>query len=213
MQTDSKRINDFYEEYVVKHGVSAGWSSMDKARMSYDAVSCFEAQNWSAWENVLDVGSGEGHLLEFLRRQRGFRGRYTGLEILPMFHEAAMEKYGGDSNSDFVCGEFLEYDFGDAKYDWVLSLGALAVKQERQAEYDLAFCSKMLKLARHGISVYLNDVEQMKPGRREALPSLAAHKIHEFVEMLENNFSLARIEVMHYPDANSQSTMLHLMRN
>lgn len=159
---------------------------------------------------MLDVGSGQGHLLPFLTAQRGFAGRYTGLELLPSFHNTASELYGHHSHAEFICAEFLAHDFGAAKFDYVLSLGGLSVKQPRQDEYDRAFCKKMAGLAHYGISLYLNDAKQMRPGRLEAVPDLVAHDIPQFVAMLEKELAPVGIEVTHYPEPSSQNTMIHV---
>lgn len=207
-----QRVSEYYAEYVVKHGVSAGWSSNEKARDSYATAASSEEQQWTSFQSVLDIGSGEGHFLDFLRQDKFFTGHYTGLELLPMFHEVAVKKYGGDSNSELIQGDFMEHDFGSVKFDWVLSLGALSVKQENKKEqeaYDVAFCRKMMALTRYGITVYLNDIDQMRQGRLNALPNLAAHKISDFVSMLKHNFPMYKVEVMHYPTPDSQNVMIH----
>jgi len=207
-----ERINEYYAEYVVKHGVSAGWSSDEIARNSYAAAASFEEQQWTSFQSVLDVGSGQGHLMDFLRKDKLFTGHYTGLELLPMFHNVAVEKYGSDSNAEFIQGDFMEYDFGSVKFDWVASLGALSFKQENEQEqdaYDLEFCRKMIALAQYGITVYLNDIDHMRPGRLKEVPNLAAHKISDFVSMLRQNFPISKVEVMHYPTPDSQNTMVH----
>lgn len=206
---DTKTIRDFYTAYVQKHGVSAGWSSMETAINAYGAVSSGAGQRWGEYRSVLDVGSGEGHLFEFLAAQRGFAGHYTGLEVLPFFHEKACELYQRHNQTSFVCAEFLGHDFGAARFDWVLSLGGLSVKQPRQADYDREFCRKMAKLANHGISVYLNDIRQMRPGRLAELPDLNAHDIPAFVAMLNEELEPAAIEVMHYPTPSSQNAIVH----
>ena len=92
-----------------------------------------------------------------------------------------------------------------------MSLGGLAVKQNQQQEYDLAFCRKMISLARFGISIYLNDMNQMRPVRLEQVPDLAAHDIEDFVSMLKEESSESKVEVVHYPLSNSQNTMIHLV--
>ena len=204
------RIHLFYQEYINKYGVSAGWSTRQSAENAYIAGSSCANQNWPNFRSVLDVGSGEGHFLSFLRSKCGFIGQYTGIELLPFFYEKSIELYGKQDKAEFICAEFLAHDFGTKKFDWVVSLGALAVKQKQQKEYDLAFCRKMISLARYGISIYLNDINQMKPGRLEKVPDLAAHDIDLLTSMLKKECYFSNIDVLHYPLSSSQNTMIHL---
>ncbi len=205
------KIHSFYDKYIKQHGFSAGWSTKQSAESSYQSASSCSHQRWSDFETVLDVGSGEGHFFDFLRSQCGFKGQYTGLELLPFFYQNSLELYGDKENAEFIFSEFLKYDFGERKFDWVISLGSLAVKQKQQQEYDLAVCRKMIDLAKYGVTVYLNDINQMKPGRLEEVPELAAHDIDRFTAMLQKECDFSSMEIVHYPTPDSQKTMIHLI--
>lgn len=192
---DTQRILDFYTHYIEHHGVSAGWSSMDYALQLYDLSSNCSYQHWPTFHSVLDVGSGEGHFKKFLRQQRQFTGQYTGLEMLPEFHKTALEKYSQDEKVELMCEEFLEYDFGDRKFDWVFSLGSLSVKQENLHERDLAFCKKMAALSRFGLTIYLNDEKLVNQKYLDNVNNLAVHNIDNFLKMLGQNFSPVILQV------------------
>ncbi|MGB3532645.1 MAG: class I SAM-dependent methyltransferase [Microcoleaceae cyanobacterium] len=185
LSLDTDKIYSFYDKYVKEHGISAGWSTTESATNAYTETSNCSAQKWDRFGNVLDVGSGEGHLLQFLRQKRGFTGSYTGIELLDFFHQKAIERYGNMNNAQFIYGDFLSYDFGQDKFDWVISLGSFSVKQPQQHEFDLAFCRKMINLAEYGVSIFLNDINQMRPNRLEEVPELAAHDINDFVSMVQ----------------------------
>lgn len=211
LSLDTDKIYSFYDQYVKNHGINAGWANWEDAKNSYNEASNCSHQTWSEFNSVLDVGSGEGHLLPFLRQERGFTGSYTGIELLDFLHEKAVELYGNMSNANFIYGEFLSHDFASDKFDWVVSLGSFSVKQLRQDEFDLAFCQKMIHLDKYGVSIFLNDINNMRPGRLEEVPDLAAHDISNFVSMIEKNFTPSKVEVKHYPDNNSQPTMVHII--
>ncbi|NET74013.1 MAG: hypothetical protein F6K62_24675 [Sphaerospermopsis sp. SIO1G2] len=115
------------------------------------------------------------------------------------------------SNTNFILDEFLSHDFGENKFDWVVSLGSFSVKHPQQKESDLAFSRKMISLANYGVSIFLNDVKYMRPGRAEEVPDLAFHDIDDFCSMLDDNFSISKVEVKHYPDEKSQPTMIHVI--
>ena len=141
------------------------------------------------------MGSGEGYFYDFLRKHRQFNGQYVGLELIEQFHQSALEKYDQDENTQFICDEFLNYDFGDQKFDWVFSLGSLSVKQDNMPERDLAFCRKMVELSHYGISVYLNDLKFFKKGYLEEVENLAIHDIDDFLKMLAQNFSPITLQI------------------
>ncbi|MEM7183792.1 MAG: class I SAM-dependent methyltransferase, partial [Spirochaetota bacterium] len=186
-----------------------GWLSKDSAYESYQNISNSPWQDWQNYASVLDIGCGEGHLFEYLYKYRAYTSKYIGIELLPLFYNNACELYANRENTEFICAEFLSHEFGTQKFDWVFSLGSLSVKQENQYEYDLASCQKMVSLAKYGVSVYLNDITNMRSGRQKELPHLAFHNVADFVGMLLDNFPLKEYEVVHFPDATSQKTIIH----
>jgi SAM-dependent methyltransferase len=91
---ETDRIYTFYDNYVQNHGIAAGWATLEDANNSYQEASNCLAQKWNNFSSVLDVGSGQGHFLPYLRRQRNFKGSYTGIELLDFFHREAVKLYG-----------------------------------------------------------------------------------------------------------------------
>ena len=207
---DIGRIKDFYEDYFQKAQTSCGWSSLESATESYIAASDCSKQDWKTIKSVLDVGSGEGHFSSYLRTKRQFKGKYTGLELLPKSHETALKLYEQDPLSEFICDEFLGYDFGNQKFDWVISLGALSVKQEQQKEHDKTIIKKMIGLANYGISIYINDVQKLDEDDLDVLPYLATHNLSDFINLLEREFNPKELTCYHFPHQESLKTMIHL---
>jgi SAM-dependent methyltransferase len=213
METDKQRIHSFYDNYLEKHGMSAGWTSMDYALKLYGLSSKSIYQNWASIDSVLDVGSGEGHLLNFLRQHRQFVGQYTGIELLPQFHQQAIQNNGNDSKAHFVQEEFLAYDFGDTTFDWTFSLGSLSVLQPNQAAHDMAFCQKMGALARQGMTIYLNDAAMTKHVDLQTIDGLATHHIDNFIQMLGQLFSPISVEVSRLLPLAPQGVILQVRFN
>ena len=67
----------------------------------------------------------------------------------------------------------------------------------------------MSKLAKSGFTIFLNDIEQMRPGRLEELPDLAAHNVPEFIDLVKKVAKAAKVEVVHFPEPTSQKTLVH----
>ena len=206
---DSDKINTFYERYTQKHGTTNGWPSLKIAHDVYIGASNCPTQKWTEFQSLLDVGSGEGHLLPFLRKHRVFTGQYTGLELLTSSHQKAVKLYGNQDQVNFINAEFLTYPFMDCqKFDWVVSLGSLGIRQESPEKHDLAFCQKMLDLARYGISIYLNDQDNLNIERAPEFPEIVYHNVSEFTAMLKQICSHLKVEVTNYPTANTKDTIL-----
>lgn len=208
---DIDRIKAFYEDYFQKAQTSCGWSSLESATQSYIAVSDCSKQNWKTIKSVLDVGSGEGHLLGYLKTQRQFTGKYIGLELLPKSHQTAVKLYGKEPLAQFICDEFLAYDFGDQKFDWVISLGAISVKQDQQEDHDKAMIKKMISLAKYGISIYINDAQKLDKENLKVVPYLATHNISDFINLLKEEFDPKELMFSHFPHPESYKTMIHLV--
>ncbi len=208
---DIERIKDFYQDYFKKANLTCGWSSFKSAVDSYSAVSDYSHQNWTKINSVLDVGAGEGHLLRYLRLKKKFVGKYVGLELLEQCCQTAIELYGKDPLSEFICDEFLNYDFGDKQFDWVISLGSLSVKQNQQREYEKASVKKMLNLAKCGVSIYLNDQDKVDREQVKGLSDLALHDIPSFISLVKEECQPKEITVNHFPTQESYKTIINFL--
>lgn len=211
IQADRDRVEKFYKSYVEQHGMQAGWSSMSVAADNYAVATDHRCQRWDMFESVLDVGSGQARFYDYLRRERGFLGTYEGIEILPMFHSAASRRLRDQSGVTLIEADFLAHDYEARRFDWVFSLGSLGVFHSEQDAHDLATVTKMLRLARGGVTVYLNDLHRMPSGRLEEVPDLVAHDIPRFVRRVEDLDEAADIEVCCSSEARHR-TLVHVLR-
>ena len=208
---DANRIQAFYDSYFKITGNSLGWETPISAVAIYQEASNSLHQDWGGFGSLLDVGSGEGHFFEYLRAERGFKGAAVGLEILPMFYKAAVERYGMIENTQFILADFLTYDFKDKLFDWVTSLGSLSVEQKYQKAHDWAMCQKMLQLARFGVSIYINDPKNTPVEERSNIPNLAWHDTQEITSML-NDLGALEIQTVDFSvNAVSKGTILHVL--
>lgn len=175
------RVRRFYADYHARMGNTLGWPDMADARLTYNAA-CREL-DWTQVDSVLDVGSGEGHLLGALR-DHGFCGAYLGVELLEGPHRAAVKRYGGDRDATFVCADFEAFDLGETTFEWVFSLGSLGVRQPDQAASDRRALGRMVAAAGKGLVLYANDLSRVPPARLNDMPDLAAHDLGELCELL-----------------------------
>lgn len=215
MVAEPEKITQFYQKAIEKHGdrslMAARWSSEEKALSLYQGISHLPQHNWQEIQSVLDIGSGQGYFLQFLREQQHFQGKYVGLEFLPEFDRVAKQLYGHDPQAEFVCGEFLSYPFPGQTFDWIFSIGSLSPKKKDQESFDRAFTDKMAQLANRGFSLFLNDIKYIAPSRLEQAPDLAVHNVDRFAADLEQRFPGSQVSIVHYPQKPSQHSFVHVV--
>lgn len=130
-QKDKDKIIDRYTTRLEQHGPvpqALGWL---KGRQAFRFHFLAEAQGFENSDSVLDVGCAFGDLEPFLK-QRGWNGRYTGVDIVPGLIEEGLKKY---PHLDLRVADIQE-DKLDGPYDWVLSSGALTSETEEVDSYN-----------------------------------------------------------------------------
>ena len=212
---DTQIIEDVYHKIIAERGdrsiEAVGWLSEESALLVYEGISNLPQQNWAELQTVLDIGSGQGYFLSFLREKRGFRGKYIGLELLPEFDRIARDVYSNDPRSEFICAEFLAYPFDSQKFDWIISIGSLGLRQPDGDAFDRAFTDKIARFANRGFSLYLNDAKYTNPSRLEERPDLAVHNVEQFAEDLEKRFPSCWVSIVHCPQKPSQKAIIHVV--
>ncbi len=76
--------------------------------------------------HVLDIGCGFADLYDFLIVQ-GWRGQYTGVEVVPSLIREAHKKH---SQLEIIEADFLEWETGDKQYDAVVASGIFNAKDD-----------------------------------------------------------------------------------
>ena len=90
-----------YGELYRRFGASpqaVQWSSRETQERRFDVLCDVIGQG----DSVIDLGSGLGDLLGYLRRAKGFSGRYLGLDFVPGFVEHARQTYAADESASFA---------------------------------------------------------------------------------------------------------------
>lgn len=94
------QLRSHYRSLFDQHGPSphaVQWSSVDTQVNRFRIL----AEAMGPSESVVDLGAGLGDFLGYLRQERGFSGRYEGLDLVPEFVEYAQRRYGEDRLATF----------------------------------------------------------------------------------------------------------------
>ena len=181
MRTRMQSLVDFYTPYVRRYPDGGGWPSADVARGVHQNAAASQLIPWAHISSVLDVGSGTGSFLDYLRFEKGYTGTYTGVEALESFHiQAVAAEYRHSCkwiNDDFLSGDLLKSD----RFDWSFVIGTLGTYQEEKTEHDLAMISKVAEKSNLGLTVSLNDNRVIPADRIAAVPGLIAHDVEVLV--------------------------------
>lgn len=193
-RADQTRVRRFYQNYIRDHPDGGGWPSHEAARVVYETATASHLIPLAELRSVLDIGSGEGRFLEFLRKE-GFLGSYVGVELLASFHKTAYERYGNHPRTQFLQRDFLECEISEL-FDWSFALGTIGTLQEGKDDYDREIIQKMIGLSRKGITLYVNDDRLIAPERLMEVEDLAAHDVEKLVELLEEECPKAELDIV-----------------
>jgi SAM-dependent methyltransferase len=105
--------------------------------------------------SVLDVGCGLGDLLGYLR-QRGFSGRYTGVDLVPELIHAARASHlaakAGQNAAVFVVGDVLDPNLALDPHDYVLASGLFDYHTADSAQRLRRTVQRLFNLCRRGLA-------------------------------------------------------------
>lgn len=108
---------------------------------------------------VLDVGSGTGVLLPYLRSAIGETGNITAVDFSEKMLTKAQEKFAHLGNISFVVGDILELQLPAASYDAITCLNFYPHLHTRKQE----FIVKMYDVLRNGgCLIIMHDISREK---------------------------------------------------
>lgn len=191
MATDMVALRGFYARYLAEHPGGGGWPSIEFADALYAFACASPLIPWSALRSVLDVGCGTARLLGTLRN-KGFDGQYLGIEPLADIYGLADEDLPGEARRVALSLDALEQ--APATYDWIFALGTLGTDQPAKNEYDRDQLALIVKMARMGLTLQVNDRKLMPAKRLEQVPGLVVHDIPDLTAML---YALANPREIH----------------
>lgn len=110
-----------YGELYRRHGAThqaVQWSSRETQERRFEVLCDVIAPG----DSVIDLGCGLGDLLGYLRRHKGFQGRYLGLDFVPEFVAHGRQAYPADRAASFAELDITR-DALPADYDVVVTSG------------------------------------------------------------------------------------------
>ena len=149
----------YYLERMREHGIdsarSVGWTEYLQVILFEKLSRLFSPLNLHCKYTLLDVGSGLGDLVQYLREHGYANLVYHGIDIMPGMVRASRKKYPG---TNFRQADFYSRDFNES-YDFIVCSGALNIIVDRghsgQEGYVLNFIRKMYDLSARGCAFNL----------------------------------------------------------
>ena len=121
----------------------AGWSDRLQQLVSFEILAGVgDLQDCT----VLDAGCGAGDLYAFLRA-RGFRGRYTGIDLVP---EAVAEAQARFPEATWIAGDLLTAPL--EPHDYVLAAGLMDAETSQGGALVRALLERAFGLCRHAVA-------------------------------------------------------------
>lgn len=163
-----------YEQRLREFGYSAetlGWGKHGRQRLRFGILADHALRMPNS--SVLDVGCGFADLYEFLI-EHGWRGRYTGLDIVPGLLEVARRRHPeADLREVDITGDDVALDM----YDFVVASGMFNAKL-RECDNEKHIIQGLTAMLRHArVAVCLDfmstHVDFQKPGSWHTDPGWA----------------------------------------
>ncbi|MBW4484502.1 MAG: class I SAM-dependent methyltransferase [Tildeniella torsiva UHER 1998/13D] len=179
---------DLHEQTAKK----VGWHSYSVQHLGFENSTAFSEIEWSGINSILDIGCGCGNLVEYLREERGFIGKYTGIDIVPEFIRDAKSLYGKDPRNNFILDDFLTIKW-EKKYDIALAIGVLSVNYdspEKQGKKSMNYAFQAIKLlaelSNFGISLTFINQESCADLLISSNPDMSFYKSSEIRRIIES---------------------------
>jgi SAM-dependent methyltransferase len=162
--------------------------------------------------SVMDLGCGNAHLLEFLR-DRGFRGRYVGVEFSEPLLGAARRAFAHDPQASFLHGDVNTLESVDvccdvAIYSHVIEMLA---SPERSLLAARRLADKILIRFFEPPDHEFDSVEihSMKVGPDESVPYLRRKMGRDYYRLILARLGCSEVDVYQDEHARDQVHVLH----
>ena len=158
LESISMRMKEHYSETFAQFGPTyrgVDWGGEESTLLRYEkmlAVIGRELINPDYPISLLDVGCGYGGLLRYAREE-DLEVQYTGIDVVSNMISWAKEHM---PDGELVEGDFLEYNFNERKFDFVVCNGILTQKLSTSFfdmdKFARKLIKKMFSLCNRGIA-------------------------------------------------------------
>ena len=188
------KISQQYDDLVKKHGDSIKALHIENARYNKEHQNIkfkFVFDQLDKKNSLLDVGCGLGNLAEYCR-ERGWEGKYTGIDLSQKMVNIVKKKLGTDNVHQI---DILEENY-NIKHDIVVSISTLQEKPpyENSFFYLESMIKKMFELSNKCIIFDVfskNSVDYMDPKNLYVDPLRLIKTLYTFTNRLiiYNNYN------------------------
>ncbi len=116
----------YFKEKIQKFGATPrglDWNSVQAQRIRFEQLAKVLQGEEGRECSVCDYGCGYGDFFAYLR-ERGYRCRYTGIDLMAEAIACAKQKYSGNKDAVFIRGTKLE-----KTYDYIVASGIFNLKK------------------------------------------------------------------------------------
>jgi len=166
-EADEQRIRQIYRTDFEKYGATQAALDMRPSSQVVRFGAIHRLFSPPQPESLLDIGCGFGDLLRFLR-QKGWTGRYVGIDFMSEFISEALQRHGHDEGASFVTGHILDADLPVKGFDVCTAVGLCNNQRDSGSRLFIdALIARAVSLARQTILV--DFLSQTSNRRRDDL--------------------------------------------
>ena len=144
-------------------------------------------------DSVIDIGCGLGDMLEFLRNEKNFTGRYLGLDFVPDFINYANAKFQNDTKAEFSIFD-INNDTLPNNFDTIMMSGVFNNLMDDNWKFITNTLQKIFQATNRVVSInalstyvdyqdsglyYTNPIELFDFCKTEISPKLTLH--HDYL--------------------------------
>lgn len=207
-EKDGLQIAAYYQQKIKEEGFnSKGLAERTKIKENRFYETLFKDLKFPHSVSILDIGSGLGDVIPFLKEKGIHLSSYLGIDLVPEFIKHSGKKY---HDCRFSQKNLISPSFNPGqKFDLVVCIGALISKVRYYDEYIKYSLEKMISLAKQYVLLTLiieidssspNYSHQNEIGGITSLPEVTLVKMLEEIKT-SKNISYAITKKRVYQDA------------
>ncbi len=146
----SNKIFKLYKLLQKKHGnsvTSVRWRNKKSQELRFQILS--EITHIEVDDKIMDVGSGLGDLIFYLRK-KGFKGKYLGIDFIDEFILFSNRRFLKDKNTKFKKLNIINNKL-PKRYDWIVLSGVFNDKHKNAKRDMFKIIKKMFSVCKKGI--------------------------------------------------------------